>query len=63
MRENQPRRYYYCKRLRMLEFLVKRGLRAVAVMPDKDNPRFNVWKFEKTPEFEKVLTEYLERRK
>ena len=58
MNERKKPRYYYCKRLRLLDYLVRRGFRALGTMPDAKNPKYNVWKFEYTPELDKTLREY-----
>ena len=51
-------KYYTCKRLRMLEYLRKKGFVAQRTMPDINNPRFNVWQFEYTSELEQAIKAY-----
>lgn len=51
-------KYYTCKRLRMLEYLKSKGFIPYLTLPDVANPRYNVWRFENTPELEKAIEEY-----
>jgi len=46
------------KRLRQYNFLVKKGIYPIETLADKDNPKFNVWIFEKTDKFYYALEEY-----
>lgn len=46
------------KRLRQYNFLVKKGILPVETLADKDNPKFNVWLFERTDEFYNALEDY-----
>lgn len=60
MRERTAYRgmYYYCKRLRMLEYLKKRGFLPATTIPDMNNPKYNIWLFEWTEDFDVVMKEY-----
>lgn len=49
---------YYCKRMRMLEFLLKRGFKPIGTLPDIRNPEYVVWAFEWDEAFDKVMNEY-----
>ena len=51
---------YLCKRYRLLSFLRAKGFLPVATLPDKDNPRYNVWLFDNNAELETALEEYFE---
>ncbi len=51
---------YFCKRLRMLEWLRNRGYMPFKVMPDANNPKYNVFLFENTPELERDIELYFE---
>lgn len=62
MQTTNGRPFYYCKRLRLLDYLIRKGFRAVGTMPDANNPRYKVWKFENSPELEKALAEYFAER-
>ncbi len=62
MQPTTSRPYYYCKRLRLLDYLISKGFRAVGTMPDVRNPNYRVWKFENTPELEQALAEYFAER-
>ena len=52
------REYFTCKRLRLLSFLKERGFMPYEVVPDVNNPKFNVWLFKNTPDLEDALDEY-----
>ena len=54
------RKQYVCKRLRMLEFLRNRGFYPVATIPDMNNPKYNIWLFDWTDEFEEAKKEYFD---
>lgn len=62
MTTSNGRRYYYCKRLRLLDYLMEKGFRAVGTLPDVKNPRYRVWKFENSPELERAVAEYFAER-
>lgn len=49
---------YVCKRLKMVRFLRDRGFIPFKTLPDKDNPKYNVWQYYNTPELEDAVTEY-----
>lgn len=49
---------YICKRLRLLSFLQEKGFQFISTMPDKNNPKFTVWVFVKTPTLMKAVEEY-----
>jgi len=51
-------KYYICKRLRMLEYLRKKGFVPQRTMPDINNPKFNVWQFEYTSDLEQAIRIY-----
>lgn len=54
---------YVCKRLRMLSYLYEKGFRSTAVMPDFDNPKYNVWVFDNNAELEQAVDEYFAEKK
>lgn len=54
---------YVCKRLRLLEYLKNEGFIPYATFPDKDNPRYNVWRFKNSPELQKALDAYFSKKK
>ena len=62
MQTTNRKPYYYCKRLRLLDYLINKGFRALGTMPDFNNPRYKVWKFENTPELEAALAKYFAER-
>lgn len=49
---------YTCKRLRMFEYLIKRGFNPTATIPDANNSKYNWWLFEMTPELDNAIAEY-----
>lgn len=51
---------YICKRYRLLSFLKSKGFLPETTLPDRDNPKFNVWIFNNSEELEAVLEEYFE---
>lgn len=55
---NYRGRYYYCKRLRMLEYLRNKGFLPTTTIPDMNNPRYNIWLFEWTDDFDSAMKEY-----
>jgi hypothetical protein len=50
--------YYTCQRLRLLEFLLKRGFEPIKDIPDPMNWKFRHWIFKNSAELEDALTEY-----
>lgn len=51
---------YICKRYRLLSFLKSKGFLPETTLPDRDNPRYNVWLYQNSEELEKALEEYFE---
>lgn len=49
---------YCCRRLRMLSYLRELGFEPFATVPDVNNPKFNVWLFNNSPELEDAIHEY-----
>lgn len=53
---------YTVRRMRLLSFLTKeKKMYPYATIPDKNNPRYCVWKYENSPELEDALEEYFSR--
>lgn len=52
-------KYYYCKRLRLLEYLKERGFLPIRTEPDIKNPKYSVWVFENSPELLDNIDGYL----
>ena len=52
------RKTYVCKRLRLCRHLMDYGFHPFRIVPDRNNPRYNVYLFEQTPALEKVLSDY-----
>lgn len=63
MTETRHKDTYTCKRLRMLEYLKKKGYTPIATIPDPTNDRYNWWIFENSPTFEACVSEYFEQLK
>ena len=49
---------YTVKRMRMLDWLCNRGFYPEYSVRDKNNPRYNVWKYKNSPELEEAIDEY-----
>lgn len=49
---------YVCKRMRLLTHLKKAGFYPFKVIPDVNNPKFNVWLFERSEKLDKELKNY-----
>lgn len=56
---NNNERVYYVKKLRLLNFLVQRGLRDYTVIPDPTSYKgYNWFVYKYTPELHEALEEY-----
>ena len=51
---------YLCKRWRMLEFLISHNFQPIQTLVDPENPKYKVWRFKNTPEFEECVESYFE---
>lgn len=51
--------HYVCKRYRLLSFLKAKGFLPSMTLPDRDNPKFNIWIFDNSPELEAAIDEYI----
>ena len=51
---------YVCRRLKLLDFLQKKGFEVIDTIPDYRNPRFKCWTFQRTPELLAAVEEYYE---
>lgn len=49
---------YICRRVRLLKWLLDRGFNFIQTLPDKNNPKFNVWVFLSTPELMEQVEAY-----
>lgn len=56
------REYYTCKRLRLLEYLVKLGFKPAETIPDAENPKYNWWLFKNTVELETAVADYFKKK-
>ena len=63
MNETKHKDTYTCKRLRMLEYLTKKGYTPFATIPDPTNSKYNWWLFENSPTFEACVNAYFEQLK
>lgn len=54
------KKYFICRKTRMLQFLRNKGFIPVDTLPDLRNPKFYVWQFEETPELIKARDEWFE---
>lgn len=53
-------KFYTCKRLRMLEFLLNKGFQPTKTSPDPFNWKYVHWIFENSPELEIAVEEYFD---
>lgn len=53
------RQTYVCKRIRLCNYLRDKGFEPYKVVPDYDNPRYNVFLFTATPELNEAVIEYI----
>lgn len=49
---------YICKKLRIKTFLESRGFKCVSSMPDRNNPQYSVFMFDKTQALMDCVNEY-----
>lgn len=49
---------FVCKRLRLCQYLIDRGINPCETIPDESNPKYNVFLFEETPELNVALVRY-----
>lgn len=52
------RRTYVCKRLRLCRYLLEHGFNPYRIVPDRDNPRYNVYLFDQSPALAAAITDY-----
>lgn len=50
---------FICKRLRLFTYLTEKGFTPTEVLPDSQNPKFNVFLFDETPELTAAVVQYL----
>lgn len=50
--------YYFCTRLRLLDFLQKKGFQVIETVPNARNPQYKCWMFEKTPELVTAVDQF-----
>ena len=58
MKNELKTEYYYCTRLRVLDFLQKKGFEFVGTAPYVKNPKYTCWLFPRTPEVLAAVDEY-----
>lgn len=49
---------YVCKKMRLCNFLLKRGFQYERIDVDVFNPKYNVWIFRNSPALQDAITEY-----
>lgn len=52
---------YVCKRLRLCRYLVEQGFNPYKIVPDRDNPRYNVWLFDQSEQLTTAILRYFSR--
>jgi hypothetical protein len=55
--------FYCCKRLRLLEYLMKRGFEPIKDIPDPYNWKYRQWIFKNNEQLEEALEEYFNQHK
>lgn len=50
--------YYYCRRIRIKNWLASRGYKPSFSMPDFKNDKYLVWGYEDSPELRECVEEY-----
>ena len=50
--------YYICTRLKLLDFLQKKGFEVLETIPDAKNPKYRCWIFARSNELLDAVTEY-----
>lgn len=50
--------YYTCQRLRLLEYLLRKGFKPIKDIPDPNNWKYKHWIFENSTELEAAVNEY-----
>lgn len=61
MREQSMRtemKFYVCRRIRLLSYLLDRGFNFIETRQDRNNPKYKVWIFIDTPDLEKAIKDY-----
>lgn len=61
MEKKERRKFYTCKRSRMLDYLLDKGFTPSSEGHDWNNPKYKVWHFVNTPELEVAVNEYFNR--
>lgn len=56
-------KYYYCKRMRLMEFLHNKGLKFIKTVPDLQDANKIIWVYENTPALIDELCAYHSLRK
>lgn len=52
---------YVCKRLRLCRHLMECGFSPYKIVPDRDNPRYNVWLFDQSHGLTMAIMQYFAR--
>lgn len=51
-------KFYVCKRIKLLNWLMEKGFMFIEARKDKYNSNYNVWIFIETPELKTAVDEY-----
>ena len=49
---------YVCRRMKLCSFLLKKGFKYIKIIKDRNNPKYNCWLFENSPELKIAVEEY-----
>lgn len=55
---NETKQHYVCRRIRLYDFLSKKGYIPVQIRTDKDDPKRNVWIYEDSVKLREDIEEY-----
>ena len=58
MNNTTKRQTYVCKRLRLCRYLIDHGFEPYKIAPNKDEPKHNVYLFERCKALDMVLMKY-----
>lgn len=51
-------KFYVCKRMRLLNYLMDKGFNFIKTQRDRRNPHYIVWIFKDSPELRECVEEY-----
>lgn len=55
---NENKQQYVCRRIKLYDYLTKRGFRPMFIRADRDDPNRNVWIYEDSIELKCAIEDY-----